>query len=274
MSNEVFIHPTALVEKGAQLDEGVHVGPFSIVGSHVRVGKNSRLFSHVVLTGHTTLGAENQIYPFASVGHAPQDLKYKGEPTTLVIGDRNLIRESTTLQVGTVQGGGTTVVGHGNLFMAYTHVAHDCRLGNDNILANGVQLAGHVTIDNDAVIGGISAVHQFCHIGDMAMTGGGAMLVEDLPPYCIAQGDRAMLRGLNLVKMRRKGLSAEALRAVKDAYKLLFLSGAPTVSDAVAKVELAGFLKFPEVLKLVEFVKTSQRGVVRPAQDVSVESDA
>ncbi|MEY2987417.1 MAG: hypothetical protein RJB13_938, partial [Pseudomonadota bacterium] len=211
MSQNTNIHPTAIVHPGAELDSEVVVGPFCTVGSHVKIGRGTKLISHVVIDGHTTIGAQNEIFPFASVGTVPQDLKYNGEPTILTIGDRNKIRECATLQPGTVQGGGQTVVGSNNLFMAYTHVAHDCIVGNDNIFANSVQLSGHVEVHNGAVIGGISGIHQFCRIGDMAMVAAGSIVVQDVPNFCVAQGDRATLRGLNVVGMRRKGLTASDL---------------------------------------------------------------
>lgn len=272
MSNpETFVHPSSIVDPKAQLDTGVHVGPFCVVGPHARIGRGTRLHSHAVVTGHTTLGAENEIFPFASVGHAPQDLKYKGEPTTLEIGDRNRIRECVTLQPGTVQGGGKTVIGNGNLFMAYAHAAHDCIVGDENVIANAVQLAGHVTIDNRTVISGCSAVHQFCRVGDYAMAAGGSILVQDLPPFCIAQGDRATLRGLNIVAMRRRGIPNASILAVKSAYKILFLSGAPTVDAAVAQCVEQGLTAVAEVNALIAFVQGSKRGVVRPAVDGQLE---
>lgn len=270
-TSEVIIHPTSIVEKGAQLDAGVRIGPFCIVGPNVILGAGTHLQSHVVIEGHTTMGAKNEIFPFASIGKAPQDLKYKGEPTTLVIGDGNRIRESATLQPGTVQGGGHTTVGSGNLLMAYTHVAHDCIVGNDNIIANGVQLSGHVTIGNGVTLGGLVGVHQFCRVGDMAMAAGGSMIVEDVPHYCIVQGDRATLRGLNIVGMRRKGLSREQIQMVKHCYKILFSSGAPTVDAAIALCDEQGLLKEAVVLALTEFVRASTRGVTRPMQDISLE---
>jgi UDP-N-acetylglucosamine acyltransferase len=268
MSNQVQIHPSALVDPKAELDSGVVVGPFCIVGPHVKLGRNTVLQSHAVIQGHTTFGESNEIFPFASVGNVPQDLKYKGEPTTLLIGSRNKIRENATLQPGTVQGGGQTVVGDGNLFMAYTHVAHDCMIGNENILANGVQLSGHVTIGNRAVLGGLCGVHQFCRIGNYAMAAAGSMVAQDLPHFCMAQGDRAYLRGLNIVGLRRGGVVASAVAAVKAAYKLIFLSGAPTVDAAIEMCREQGLLEVEVVKSMVEFLRTSQRGVMRPSGEM------
>lgn len=262
--SETRIHPTAIISEGAELDVGVEVGPFCFIGPNVRIGKETKLHSHAVVTGWTTLGEENEIFPFASVGHAPQDKKYKGEKTTLVIGNANRIRECATLQPGTVQGGGVTTIGNGNLFMAYSHVGHDCIIGNDNVIANSCALAGHVTIHNRAILSGLSAVHQFCTIGDMAMAGGGAMVNHDLPPFCIGEGNRAKLRGLNVVGMRRAGHSSDEILAAQRAYRILFHMGFPTVAEAVACVAQENLLDIPCVAKLVSFVEASKRGVVRP----------
>jgi UDP-N-acetylglucosamine acyltransferase len=265
VSQNVTIHPTAIVHPDAQLDANVFVGPFCTVGPHVKIGKGTRLVSHVVVEGHTTLGEGNEVFPFASVGAVPQDLKYKGEPTLLLIGDRNKIRECATLQPGTVQGGGKTVVGSNNLFMAYTHVAHDCLIGNDNIFANSVQLSGHVEIHNGVVVGGISGIHQFCRIGDMAMVAAGSIVVQDVPNFCVAQGDRATLRGMNIIGMRRKGLTASDLSVLKSVYKQIFLSSLPTVDETIDACQSHGLLANPHALRMVEFIRAARRGVVRPA---------
>lgn len=267
------IHPSAIVEVGAELGENVVVGPFCFVGKKAKIGDGTKLHSHVVIAGVTTVGKNNEIFPFASVGHAPQDLKYNGEETLLFIGDNNKIRECTTLQPGTVQGGNQTIIGNGNLFMAYTHVAHDCVVGNNNVIANCSQLAGHVTIGDGTIISAHSGIHQFCRIGDLGMTAAGAMVTQDVPPYCQVQGDRAKLVGINLVALKRRGYSAEAVSAVRAAYKLLFFSQAPTVEEAVARCEAQGVLKFPEVQVLVNFVKESKRGVTRPAEDKDARVD-
>ncbi|NBO37390.1 acyl-ACP--UDP-N-acetylglucosamine O-acyltransferase [bacterium] len=259
------MHPTAIVHPSAELDSGVFVGPFCTVGPNVKIGRGTKLISHAVIDGHTMLGAENEIFPFASVGTIPQDLKYKGEPTVLLIGERNKIRECATLQPGTIQGGGKTVVGNNNLFMAYTHVAHDCIVGNDNIFANSVQLSGHVEIHNGVVVGGISGIHQFCRIGDMAMIAAGSIVVEDVPNFCVAQGDRAMLRGMNVVGMRRRGLAASDLAVVKSVYKQFFLSPLPTVAETMEACRRDGLLENPYALRFAEFIQSAKRGVVRPA---------
>jgi UDP-N-acetylglucosamine acyltransferase len=264
-NTDVVIHATAIVSPGAQLGVGVNVGPFCVVGPHVRVGDGTRLHSHVVLEGHTTLGARNEIFPFASVGHAPQDLKYKGEPTTLVIGDENRIREGATLQPGTVQDKGTTLVGSRNLFMAYVHVAHDCVIGDECIFANATQLAGHVIVENRAVLGSMSAVHQFCRVGELSMSGANAMVAADLPPFCVAQGDRAVLRGLNLVGLRRRGFTSEQVGRLKEAYRIVFASGHPTLEAALAECAAAGLSEDPAVQPFLGFVRDSgKRGLIRP----------
>ena len=271
----VEIHPTALVHAGAHLDTGVVVGPFCVVGPHVRLGAGTRLHSHVVVEGHTTLGARNEVFPFASVGHAPQDLKYRSEPTTLVMGDENRIREGATLQPGTIQDKGATLVGSRNLFMAYTHVAHDCVIGDECIFANATQLAGHVIIESRAVLGSMSAVHQFCRVGELAMVGANAMVAADLAPFCLAQGDRATLRGLNLVGLKRRGFSSDDIGRVKEAYRVLFIAGHPTLETALAACEAAGLTGAKGVSELLAFLKeTGKRGLVRPAGNADASSSA
>jgi UDP-N-acetylglucosamine acyltransferase len=261
-SPSVQIHPTAIIEQGAEIDTGVSIGPYAIIGKNVKIGKYSQIHGHALITGHTFIGQENQIFSFASIGNPPQDLKYKGEPTILEIGNKNIIREYTTLQPGTVQGGGKTSIGDENLFMAYAHVAHDCFVGNQNVFANAVQLGGHVTIHNMTILGGLSAVHQFVHIGDMAMLSGGSFTVKDIPPYCMSEGGRAILRGLNMEGMRRRNISAEARNAVKTAYKTLFFKGHPTIDDALKSI--SHLMSFPEVEKFANFIRNSKRGISHP----------
>ena len=270
----VSVHPSAVVEQGAQLGTGVIVGPFCYVGAGVVLGNGCRLHSHAVVDGNTVLGSDNEIYPFASIGKAPQDLKYKGENTQLIIGNKNTIRECVTLQPGTVQGGGRTVIGDQNLFMAYTHVAHDCMVGSRNIFANCAQLAGHVEIADGAIVSAHSAIHQFCRVGPLAMTAAGAMLSQDLPPYCQAQGDRATLVGLNLVGLKRSGTKTEDIQKIKATYKILFWGGHPTVDEAVAACSALTLDSHPLSLQLITFVKNSKRGVVRPAREGSGEEDS
>jgi UDP-N-acetylglucosamine acyltransferase len=264
------IHPTSLVHPDARLGENVAIGPFCVVGPLVSLGDRCVLRSHVNLEGNTRVGPDNVFFPFCSVGAPPQDLKYKGENTELILGSGNTIRESVTLQPGTVQGGGKTVIGDRNLFMAYSHVAHDCIIGSENIFANAVQLSGHVSVENQAVLGGMSAVHQFCRIGDLAMLGGGAMLVKDAPPFSLVQGDHASFRGLNAIGLRRRGFSLAEIEAIKRAYQFLIWDPRPTVEESIASFEAElgsdqggqqGNLAVVE--KIVSFFRASERGVVR-----------
>lgn len=256
-----MIHPTAVIHPKAQLDEGVTVGPYAVIGEHVTIGRATTVGAHTVIDGWTKIGADNRIFSLAAVGGIPQDLKYRGEETWLVIGNRNIIREFTTLQPGTVTGIGRTEIGDDNLFMAYCHVAHDCIVGNRVIMANGSTLAGHVTVEDYAILGGLSAVHQYTRIGESVMLSGGAMVGQDVPPYTIAAGDRARLRGLNLVGLRRRGFSDETVRVLKKAYRLLVLSKLRVV-DAVARIR-SELPAMPEIDHLVEFIEKSERGLCR-----------
>lgn len=260
----VQIHSTAVVAKEAQLGTDVVIGPYCVVDGYVTLGDRTRLHSHAVVSGWTKLGADCEVFPFASVGNRPQDLKYKGEETWLLLGARNTVRECATLQPGTVQGGGKTVIGDGNLFMAYSHVAHDCVIGNNNIFANCAQLSGHVEIGNNVNIAGIGGIHQFCRVGDYAMAAAGSVVVQDIPPFCMVQGDRAHLRGLNVVGLKRRGFGAEQIAKIRAAYRTLFLSGQPTVEAAIAAVSAEGLLAEEGVRAFCDFVRASKRGVVRP----------
>lgn len=256
-----MIHPTAIVHPGAQLDERVTVGPYAVIGEHVSIGRGTTVGAHTVIDGWTRIGEDNRIFHLAAVGGIPQDLKYRGEETWLVIGNRNIIREFATLQPGTVTGIGKTVIGDDNLFMAYCHVAHDCIVGNRVIMANGSTLAGHVTVEDFAILGGLSAVHQYTRIGESVMLSGGAMVGQDAPPYTIAAGDRARLRGLNLVGLRRRGFSEETIKVLKKAYRILVLSKL-RIADALVRIrnELPAL---PEVAHFVEFIEKSERGICR-----------
>ena len=255
------VHPTAVVHPGARLHETVEVGPYSVIGEKVTIGAGTRVAPHVVIEGRTTIGERNRIFQFASVGGAPQDLKYAGEDTQLIIGDGNTLRESVTMNIGTVGGGGVTRVGNNNLFMAYSHVAHDCAVGNGCIIANGVALAGHVQLEDSVILGGLSAVHQFTRLGKHAFIAGGSMVVMDVPPYCTAQGDRAELAGLNVVGLQRHGFSEEQIGRIKEAYKILFRSKLQ-LAEAMdrLKAEMGGQ---SEIDYLVDFVGQSKRGLTR-----------
>ena len=255
------IHPTALVDKSAKVDPTAEIGPYAIVGPDAVIGARAKIGAHAVVE-HATLGVDNVLHPGCFVGTPPQDLKYAGEKTRLVMGDKNVVRECVTLNRGTAQGGGITKIGSNCLFMAYSHVAHDCSVGDGVIIVNSVALAGHVHIGEGAVLGGISAIHQFVRIGRYAMLGGGSMVSNDVLPFAMVQGDRAVLRGLNMLGMRRGGFSREAISAVKDAYKTLFLSGL-TQADALAKLKAATPGK--EVREWIDFIESAgKRGIMRP----------
>jgi UDP-N-acetylglucosamine acyltransferase len=257
----MMIHPTAIIHSGASLAADVQVGPYTIIGEHVTIGPGCWIGPHVVIEGWTEIGRNNRIFQFASVGAVPQDLKFRGEQSWLRIGDRNTIREFVTMHRGTSDGGGETVVGHDNLFMAYAHVAHDCQVGNRVILANGATLAGHVQVADHAILGGLSAAHQFTRIGCHVMISGGAMVAQDIPPYTIAQGDRAKTIGLNLIGLQRRGFSEETIRGIKRAYKLIFRSGL-RLEEALQKIT-TDVETSPELQIFVEFIRNSERGIAR-----------
>lgn len=264
--SEVSIHPTAIVYPGAELGTGVTVGPYSIIGPHVKIGDNTVVGPHAVVEGHTTLGAANRVYQFASVGGDPQDLKYKGEASTLVLGDKNLIREYVTLHPGTAAGTMTTIIGSGNLFMANCHVGHDCRIGNNNVFANSVALAGHVEIHNGVILGGLAGIHQFVRLGSFAIIGAGSMVGQDIPPYCIAQGDRAYLRGVNIVALERAGKSAQDITVAKKVYRHFFAS---TGKIAQKLPELPSELaQHPLGVLMTEFLSGTSRGIAGPAKEL------
>ena len=256
-----MIHPTAIIQPGAKIADNVSIGPFSVIGENVSIGSGTTVAAHVVIEGWTEIGSDNQLYQFSSIGAPPQDLKYAGEQTCLKIGDRNRIREFVTLNRGTAEGGGVTSIGNDNLFMAYSHVAHDCIVNDYAILANGATLAGHVEIESSAILGGLSAVHQFCRIGCHTMISGGAMVAQDIPPYTVAQGDRAKTMGLNLIGMKRRGFSEETIRGIKKAYRIIFRSGMRLEEALVMVVE--ELESTAELDHFVNFIKQSQRGIAR-----------
>lgn len=256
-----FIHETAIVSDSARVGEGCHVGPFCIVGDAVVLEDRVTLDSHVVVDGRTTIGSETHVFPFASIGLAPQDLKYAGEETATEIGKRNQIREFVTIHRGTSGGGGLTKIGDNNLLMAQAHVAHDCRIGNEVIMANAATLAGHVEIDDRANVGAYSGVHQFCRVGFEAFVGGYSVVVKDAPPFAIIQGNHAKCYGLNRVGMKRRGYPKETIEKLHRAYHLL-LSAKLNTTQALERIK-SEITDCKEVDLLVKFYETTKRGVVK-----------
>ncbi|MGE0104798.1 MAG: acyl-ACP--UDP-N-acetylglucosamine O-acyltransferase [Blastocatellales bacterium] len=256
-----MIHPTAIIHSGARLGSGVSVGPYTLIGDKVVIHDEVEIAGHVVIEGPTEIGRETVVYPFASIGLAPQDLKYRGEDTTLKVGERNVIREFVTFNRGTVGGGSVTEVGNDNLFMTQTHVAHDCRVGSHNIFANAASLAGHVTVSDNITIGAFVGIHQFCRIGSYAFIGGYTKIVKDAMPYARTDGSDARCYGANTIGLKRKGFSDEAIGAIQRAFRLLLASKLNT-SQALERIkaELAGR---PEVDYLIEFIESSERGVTK-----------
>ena len=255
------IHPTAIVHPGAKLAEGIEIVAYSVIGEHVSVGKGTRIASHVLVEGWTTIGERNHIFPFSSIGTPPQDIGYKNEETYLVIGNDNVIRECATIHRATTKEDRSTVIGNSNFLMAYSHVAHDCKLGNNIIMANSVALGGHIVIGDCAILGGIVAVHQFVRIGSYAIIGGQSAVSQDIPPYVSAAGNRAKLYGLNLVGLKRRGFSDDTINTLKKAYKIIFRSSL-TIEEAFRRVT-GEFSGSHEAMHLVEFMKDSKRGVTR-----------
>jgi UDP-N-acetylglucosamine acyltransferase len=253
------IHNSAIVNPNAQIEEDVTIGPYCIVGEQVTIRSGTVLDAHIFLDGWTEIGKNCHIYPFASLGTAPQDLKYQGERSELKIGQGTVIRESVTAHRGTAGGGGITLIGDNCLLMAYAHVAHDCKVGNQVILANGIAMAGHVTIEDHVSIGGLSAIHQFTRIGIHAYVGGASAVSKDVPPYGMAVGNRARLYGVNSIGLQRKGFSPEAIDKIKKAYRLL-LSSNLNVTQAIAQIETE-IADSPEVRYLLDFIKNSSRGI-------------
>jgi UDP-N-acetylglucosamine acyltransferase len=253
-----MIQPTAIINPKAKIGSGCEIGPYCVIGEHVTLGDKCKLHSHVVVDGHTTLGKENEIFPFASIGLKTQDLKWKGGVTRTEIGDSNTFREYVTIHSATGDGEATRVGSH-NTILAYCHVAHNCALGSRIIMSNVATLAGHVTVEDYAVIGGLAAVHQFCRIGKMAMIGGCSKVVQDVPPFMMADGNPAETRTVNKTGMERNGISEEAQSALRQAYKILFREGL-TVSNGIAKVEKE-LPPLPEVKHLIQFVRASERGI-------------
>ena len=257
----VKIHPSAVIDFKAELDFSVEVGAYSIIGPGVKVGAHTRIGSHVVLKGPTTIGKNNQIFQFSSLGEAPQDRKYAGEPTTLEIGDNNTIREFCTFNRGTVQDKGKTSIGNDNWIMAYVHIAHDCSIGNYTIMANNSTLAGHVEIHDYAILGGFTLIHQFCKVGAHVITAVNTVVFKDIPPYVTAAGYDAKPHGINAEGLKRRGFSADSILQIKRAYKALYRN---SLSLEEAKIELAEMQKnCKEIALLTDFLNVSTRGIVR-----------
>lgn len=257
-----MIHPTAIIDPKAELATDVEVGPYCVIGANVRIGAGSLLKSHVVIEGHTAIGEGNTFFPFAAIGQLTQDMKYAGEPTALEIGNNNVFRENTTIHRGTTEEVPTRI-GSDNLFLSYSHVAHDCQVGNHCILSNNATLGGHCTVYDYAIISGLSAIHQFSRVGEHCMIGGCSRVTQDVPPFMILAGNPAAVRGINLIGLQRRGFSEETRRALKTAYKKLFLNKTNNLSeltDAFAAHELA---KEPSVVRLIEFIRGSERGITR-----------
>ncbi|PJE79125.1 Acyl-[acyl-carrier-protein]--UDP-N-acetylglucosamine O-acyltransferase [invertebrate metagenome] len=256
----ICIHPTAIIDPGATLAPDVHVGPYSVIGPDVIIGAGCRIHSHVVIKGPTYMGSNNRIFQFASVGEDCQDKKYQGEPTRLEIGDDNVVREGVTIHRGTLQDKGVTVIGSGNLLMAYVHIAHDCVLGNHCILANNSTLGGHVRVGDGAVLGGFTGVHQFCQVGAFSMSAGQAAVFKDIPAFVMVSGNPAAPHGMNFEGMRRRGYSAEVIHTLKQCYKVIYRSG-QRIQDAVTHLETLE--PTSEVQLLIDSIKGSTRGIVR-----------
>ena len=256
-----MIDHRAIVDPKALIEEGVHIGPFSVVGPDVEIREGAWIGAHVVVTGSTTIGRGTKIYQFCSIGEAPQHLGYKGEQTRLVIGENNVIREYCTLNRGTAQGGGVTRVGNDNFIMAYVHIAHDCQLGSNTIFANCASLAGHVTVGDYAVLGGFSLVHQFCRLGAHCITGIGTVCLKDIPPFTVAAGNRATPHGINVKGIKRRGFSEIDIMELKKAYKLLYRSGL-SLNDALDRLRCESW-QTPYVEELIQFILGSARGIIR-----------
>jgi UDP-N-acetylglucosamine acyltransferase len=255
------IHATSIVDARAEIDTNVEIGPFCVIKGGVKIRKGTKILSNVVIEGSTEIGENCTVYPFSSIGFPPQDLKYKGEPSRLVIGNNNIIREYATIHRASVGGDGITSVGDNNFLMAYAHIAHDCKIGDNVIMTNAATLAGHVLVEDYAYIGGLVAVHQFTRIGRYAMVGGFSGIGQDIPPYMIASGARAKLFGPNIIGLKRHGFSDTAINAIKKAYKILFREKR-TLKDALKKIQ-EDVPVTEEIRHLVEFIEKNKRGICR-----------
>lgn len=253
------VHSTAIVHERARIGAGVSIGAYSIIGPDVELGEETQIAAHVMICGHTKIGARNRIFSFASIGSEPQDLKFSGENSRLVVGDDNIIREYVTLQPGTAGGGMVTTIGNKNLFMVSSHVGHDSVIGNNNIIANNVALAGHVEVGHFVTVGGLCGVHQFVRLGDHCFIGGGAMVVQDIPPYCLAEGNRAQLYGLNTIGLRRRGFDSQTLRELKNVYRELLIRRGSRRQKLESLLQRE--FQTPHALGFLSFIAESQRGV-------------
>jgi UDP-N-acetylglucosamine acyltransferase len=262
------IHTSAVVDSKAELASDVEIGPYSVIGPNVKIGAGTKVGSHTVIEGYTTIGKENNFAHFAAIGGPPQDMKYRGEPTQLIIGDRNTIREFTTIHTGTAQDEGITRIGSDNWIMSYVHIAHDCQIGNHTIFSSNAQIAGHVHVDDWAIMGGMSGVHQFVRIGQHVMLGGASVLVQDIPPFVIAAGDKASPHGINVEGLKRRGFSSETISALRQAYKVLYKDG---LSFEDAKVEIKKMISThaadtataEKLTQFHDFIAASTRGIIR-----------
>ncbi len=256
------IHPTAIVSPLAKLGNNVRIGPFCVIGANVELGDDCVLHSHVVLEGHAKFGRGNEFFPFAVIGGKTQDLKYVGEPTRLEVGDHNVFRENVTVHRGTHESLPTRI-GSNNLLLCYSHVAHDCQLGNHIILSNSVGLAGHIVVEDHAIVSGMAAVHQFCRIGRHSIIGGASKVVQDVPPFMIVDGNPASTRGLNMVGLQRRGFCEEDIKALKAAYKKLFLKKDGNLANSISSLKATHAADTPQVAHLIHFIESSERGVTR-----------
>ena len=256
-----MIHSTAIIHPKAELESGVEVGPYSIIGEHVKIGKDTKIGPHTTVEGFTEIGERCEIYQFVSIGTPPQDLKFKGEKSYVIIGDDNTMREFVTIHRASSHGGGETVIGSNNFIMAYSHIAHDCKVGNNVVMANGTTLGGHIEIQDFVVIGGLVAIHQFARIGAYSMIGGASAVSQDVPPYVMAVGNRAKLFGLNTTGLKRNNFSTEVIKDLKVAYKTIFRSGM-TLKKALEEVKLQP-KRSKEVDNFIEFIEKSERGICR-----------
>ena len=256
-----MIHPTALIDPNAELADDVEVGAFSIVDAKVRIDSGTRIGPHAVITGRTTIGKNNHIFQFTSIGEQPQDKKYADEDTELIIGDNNTIRELCTFSRGSLQGGGVTRIGNNNWIMACVHIAHDCLLGDNIIMANNASLAGHVTVGNHAILSGYSLIHQFCTVGEHSFTSFASHVNQSIPPYVTVSGEKARVKGINSEGLKRMGYTSEQIKQVRRAYKVLYREGKPLEEAKDILAEMAE--DFPEIQPMADFLKTAERGIIR-----------